>query len=208
MIFNKSLYRVFLAIVLLLQTSNAISEDISEDISFDYVEMFYSSDTVDTDSSIDNTKGDGIGFVLSLGFSTSFAMKLAVSSTTFRTFQNIDVDSSKMSSLGVTAHTSVASGTAIFGDLSALKAETVATVGAEEISDDDIGGIISIGLRHVATEGLELELVATHMDVFGYTVNGYKASGRLFIRKKFSIGFGYSDNDDLELLFLNVRMNI
>ena len=94
------------------------------------------------------------------------------------------------------------------GDLSAVKAETVATVGVEEISDNDIGGMMVIGLRHVATEGLELELVATHMDVFGYTVNGYKASGRLFIRKKFSVGFGYSDNDDLESLFLNVRMNI
>lgn len=189
---------------LLVQANSAAGEDIS----FDYVEIVYFSDTVDVGSSSDNIEGNGIGFELSLGISPSFAMRFAVASTTFRTFQSIDIDSSKTTTLGVTAHTSVASGTAIFGDVSVVLAETVATVGAEEVSDDDIGGIVDVGLRHMVTEGLEVELAASHTEVFGYSVNAYEVSGRLFLRKKFSVGFGYSDSHDVESLFLNARMNI
>lgn len=204
MTIKEFFHRVIFATALLMYANSAVCDDIS----FDYVEVVYLSDTVDPGRSADSIKGNGIGFELSLGFSPSFAMKLAVASTTFRTFQSIDVDSSKTIALGVTAHTSVASGTAIFGDVSLVQAETIVTVGTEEVSDDDTGGIVDVGLRHMVTEGFEVELMASHTNVFGYTVNAYEVSGRFFIRKKFSVGFGYSDSDDVESLFLNARMNI
>ena len=81
-------------------------------------------------------------------------------------------------------------------------------VSPEEVSNDDTGGIVDVGLRHMVTERIEVELTASHTEVFGYSVNAYEASGRLFILKRFSVGFGYSDSDDVESLFLNARMNI
>ena len=204
MLIKNSLYRGFLAFALSLHASNATSENIS----FDYVQAIYISDTVDLGGSVDDVEGDGIGFSLSLSFAPAFAMTLAVTATTLRTFQSIDVISSKTTSLGVTAHTSVDSGTDIFANVSAVKAETTVNVGTDEINDNDFGAIINIGVRHQAADELEVELAASHMNVFGYTVNSYTIAARLFIREQFSVGVGYTGSDDVDSLFINARFNI
>lgn len=201
---KHSLYRNLLAIVILMPVSDVMSEAIS----FDYVQAVYISDTIDPDGSIDDVEGDGIGFALSLSFEPAFAMRLAVSSTTFETFQGAGVDTAKTTALGVTAHTPVASGTEIFGNLSVVKAVVTVNDGAVSSGGTDFGGSIILGVRHLATDRLEVEMAASHINVFGHTVNSYMVGARVFIRKKASVGFGYSASDDVDSLLLNFRMNI
>ena len=201
---NSSIYRVLLALAILLPASNATSEDIS----FDYIQIAYISSTVDPGASIDEVEGDGIGFALSLSFEPAFAMRLAVDSTTFETFQGMGVDTSKTSALGVTAHTSVASGTEIFGNLSIVKAVITVADGAASTSGNDIGGSVDIGLRHRLTEVFEVGLGASHMNVFGSTVNTYKVNTRFYFYKNASVGLGYTESDDVSTIVLSARMDI
>jgi len=201
---KRFIYRGFLVVVIFLPVSKAMSEDIS----FDYVQADYISDTVDPGGSIDDVEGDGIGFSFSLSFAPVFAMTLAVAAKTFKTFQGMGVDTSKTTALGVTAHTSVAPGTEIFANFSAVKAEITATDGIDSISDSDFGGIFSIGLRYLATDALEVELGASHLNVFGYGVNSYTVDARYYIRKKVSVGVGYAASDDVDSLLINARMDI
>ena len=201
--FKGTLFRSLFSLVMLMPVSDVMSKDIS----FDYIEATFISDTIDLNGSRDDVEGSGIGFSLSLEFAPAFAMTLAVAATTFRNFQSIDVDSSKMTSLGVTVHSSVASGTDIFGNVSAVMAETTADVGGVSVNDDDIGATISIGVRHLLTDRLEVELGVSQVKVFGYTFNSYKADARFFLRKKFSVGLGYSSGDEVDALFLNARVN-
>ncbi len=199
-----SVYRSLLAIVILMPVSDVMSEEIS----FDYVQAVYISDTINPGGSIDDVEGDGIGFTLSLSFAPAFAMKLEVAANTFDTYQGMGVDTAKMSALGVTAHTSVASETEVFSTVSAVKAEITANNGGVSTSDRDFGGSIILGVRHLATDGLEVEVAASHMNIFGHTVNSYMLGARFFILEKASVGFGYSAGDDVDSLLLDFRMNI
>ena len=201
---KHSVYRSLLAVVILMPVSDVMSEAIS----FDYVQAVYISDTIDPGGSIDDVEGDGIGFALSLSFEPAFAMRLAVSSITFDTFQGAGVDTVKTTALGVTAHTPVASGTEIFGNLSVVKAVVTVNDGAVSSGGTDFGGSIILGVRHLATDWLEVEMAASHINVFDHTVNSYMVGARLFIRKKASVGFGYSASDDVDSLLLDFRMNI
>ena len=201
---KHSLYRSLLAIVILMPVSDVMSEAIS----FDYVQAIYISATIDPGNSIDDVEGDGIGFALSLSFEPAFAMRLAVSSTTFDTFQGAGVDTAKTTALGVTAHTPVASGTEIFGNLSVVEAVVTVNDGAVSSGGTDFGGSIILGVRHLATDRLEVEMAASHINVFGNTVNSYMVGARVFIRKKASVGFGYNASDDVDSLLLDFRMNI
>ena len=201
---NSSICRGLLAVAMLLPASNAMSEDIS----FDYIQIAYISSTVDLGASIDEVEGDGIGFALSLSFEPAFAMRLAVSSTTFDTFQGAGVDTAKTTALGVTAHTPVASGTEIFGNLSVVKAVITATDGVTSTSDTDFGAAVDVGLRHRFAEVFEVGFGASHMNVFGSTVNTYKVNTRFYFYKNASVGLGYTESDDVSTIVLSARMDI
>ncbi len=194
------LYRNFL-LVFLLAAANAAAEEIS----FDYVQASYFSDTIDLSEDLSKIEGSGIGFVLSLGFSSAFAMTLAVDAATFSRFQGMDVDTSKRTILGITAHTSIASKTDIFSNVAMVKAEITATDGVDSTSDNDFGGIAKMGVRHFFTDMFELELNTSYMNVFSATVNSYAVDARFYVRKRLSLGFGYLANDDQESISLNLR---
>lgn len=199
---NCHIYRGFLALAILLPVSNAMSEDIS----FDYLQIAYISSTVDIGDSVSEVEvdGNGIGFTLSLSFEPAFAMRLAVASTTFDTFQGMGVDTSKTTALGVTAHTSIASGTDIFGNLSVVQA----VITGADVSDTDIGGAVDIGLRHRFAEVFEVGLGASSMYVFENTINAYEINTRFYFHRAGSVGLGYTVSDDVNTLILNARMDI
>ncbi|VAW50121.1 hypothetical protein MNBD_GAMMA06-1843 [hydrothermal vent metagenome] len=201
---KPSSYRIFGTVILLLFAKNIMAEDIS----FDYVQASYFSDTIALDGDVSEMDGTGIGFLLSLGFSSAFAMTLAVDSTTFSSFQDISVDTSKRTALGITAHTSVVSKTDIFANLSVIKAEITATDGVDSRSESDFGGVIKMGVRHLVTDDFELELNTSYMSVFSATVNSYAVDTRFYLRKRWSLGVGYFVNDDQETISLNLRVSL
>ncbi len=194
----------FLAVVILLSASNAISQDIS----FDYVQATYTFATVDLGASTDEIEGNGIGLSLSLGFTPVFALTLAVLDTTFETYQGIDVDAAKATTLGVTAHTSTASGSELFANFSGLKAEVAATDDIGTTNDNDYGYAASIGVRKLVTDTLELEMGISNVYVFDNADTSFKADARYYIRKKVSLGMGYITGDSVDSFSLNLRLDV
>jgi len=198
--FNNFLCRVFIVAVALLSASNAMSQDIS----FDYVQATYTFATVDLGASVDEIDGNGIGFSLSLSFNPAFALTLAVLDTTFETFQGLSADNTKATTLGVTAHIPTASGSELFANLSALKAEVTAT----DESDSDFGYDASIGVRHLVTDTFELELGFSNVYVFDRADNSFKADARLYIHKRLTLGIGYITGDNVDSFSLNLRLDV
>ena len=180
----------------------------SQDISFDYVQAKYTFATVDLSASTDEIDGNGIGFSLSLGFAPNYALTLAVIDTTFESFQGVDVETAKATTLGVTAHIPTASESELFANLSALKAEITENDGVEITTDRDYGYAASIGIRHLVTDTFELELGISHAYVFDRADNSLKADARLHIRKKLSLGIGYITGDSVDSFSLNLRVDV
>ncbi len=185
-----------------------VSNVMAEGISYDYAQADYISDTFDPDGSIRAVQGNGIGFALSLSFAPAFAMRLAVASTTFRDFHGKRVDSSKVTMLGVTAHTSVASATDVFANVSLIKAEITADNGVDAFSDSDFSAIVDIGLRHLIADKLELEAIVSQVKVFGYTLTSTMVGGRFYFRKRLSVGASYVADDIHDSLLISARMDI
>ncbi len=194
----------WLVVFLMLLTPKAYAQDIS----YNYVQFTYISDTIDFGESVDEVEGSGIGLTLSLGFSPTFAMRLAVASTSLDSFQGIKVDDSKVTTLGVTAHTSVFDNTNIYAIISALKAEFTVIDGMNTLSDSDIGGEIEAGLRHMFSDIFEIELRASYTSVFGEKQNAHGVDARLYVWNSLSIGLGYDVSDDGHALLLATRMDI
>jgi len=201
---KRFIYCSFLTVAILFPVSDALSEGIS----YDYAQADYISDTIDLGGAIADVQGNGIGFAISLSFAPAFAVKLAVASTTFRNFHEIRVDSSKVTTLGVTAHTSVAEATDVFTNISAIKAEIKLDNGADSLSKSEYNAIIDIGLRHRLTEKIELEALVSHVKVFGYTLNATTVGGRFYFRKRLSVGASYVANDIHDSLLITARMDI
>ena len=194
----------FVAITILLSASNAMSQDIS----FDYVQATYTFATVDLGASTDEIEGNGIGLSLSLGFTPALALTLAVLDTTFETYQGIDVDAAKATTLGVTAHTLTASGSELFANLSGLKAEVTATDDTGSTNDNDYGYAASIGVRHIVTDTFELEMGISNVYAFDNADTSFKADARYYIRKKVSLGIGYITGDSVDSFSLNLRLDV
>jgi len=193
-----------LALAILLSASNVMSQDIS----FDYVQATYTFATVDLGASTDEIEGNGIGLSLSLGFTPFFALTLAVLDTTFETYQGIDVDAAKATTLGVTAHTLNASGSELFANLSALKAEVTATDDTASTSDSDYGYAASIGVRHRVTDTFELEMGISNVYVFDNADTSFKVDARYYLRNKVSLGIGYITGDSVDSFSLNLRLEV
>ena len=200
----SSRQHIFLAVAILLSTSNVMSQDIS----FDYVQVTYTFATVDLGASTDEIEGNGIGLSLSLGFTPVFALTLAVLDTTFETYQGIDVDTAKATTLGVTAHTLTASGSELFANLSGLKAEVTENDDTGSTNDNDYGYAASIGVRHIVTDTFELEMGISNVYVFDNADTSFKADARLYLRKKLSLGIGYITGDSVDSFSLNLRLDV
>ena len=200
--FNSTFLRILFALVMLMPFSNVMSEDIS----FDYVQFFYISSTVDPGASPEDIEGDGIGLTVSLSFEPAFAARLDIAATTFKNFQGVEVDTSKVTALGVTAHRAIADATEIFGNLSVVKA--VITGAVNTGSETDFGGLLAVGLRHKVVDSLELEVRARHVYVFDDAISTYTVDARLYVRKRVSLGAGYATSNDVDSLLLRIRMDI
>ena len=201
---NSSARRISFIVMMLAPVSDAWAEEVS----FSYIEANIVATTVDLGESTEEIEGNGFGFSLSLDINTNIAFSLSVISTTFRTFQGIEVDTSKKTDFGLIAHKTIAPATDIFANLSVTQAVISVPDGATSKSDKDYGTVLGIGLRHKGRNGLELELGGTNTEVFDTKTSSYNVAARLYFRKVFSAGFGYISSDNADSFLFNVRMDI
>lgn len=205
---NSFFHFLVIMLVTLLPISEAFSDHVPEKISFDYVQADFTFSTVHVDTTADVTEGNGFGFSLSLEINTHLAFTLSVLSTTYDTFQERDVDSSKLTDIGLTAHTLIAPVTEILANLSVVKAEIESYNGVTSTRDSDYGSIFHIGLRHRLTNHIELALGGTNLNVFDHETFSYNLDARYYFRKVFSFGAGYISGDNADSFQLNIRMDI
>ena len=182
-----------------------VSTAIAKEISYDFIEGTYSSIT---DSSLPGIDVNGNGFGVSGSFSVSpnIAINAGYGSTSYDRVLGIDIDSTSLT-FGVTAHTSVAPGTDVIGNFSVLNGEVKGSNGFTTISLDDTGNIIGVGLRHMVSDALELQIGASRTDIFDDTANTFGLGARFHANDKFSVGVGYSTGDDVDALLLNARID-
>lgn len=175
------------AVLMLALSSNAFSKEIS----YDYIQGTYSSIT---DSSL-GVDVDGNGFAASGSFSISpnIAITALYGTVSFDRILGIDVDATELD-FGITAHTSIAPSTDIFGNFSIVNGEVKVSDGFTTISDDDTGNSITIGLRHMPTDKTEINVGFSRVDIFDDTSNIF--------------GFGYRTGDDVDALLLSARIDL
>ncbi len=199
---NKAIQRTVLVAILV-----ASSDVISKEISYNYIQGTYISTSVDSDAAGGDIDGNGFGLSGSFSVAPELAITASYGGRSFDTFQGVDVDSTSLT-LGVTFYSSGESGTSAFANISALRGEVESTNGFTTIDDNDTGFIMSFGLRHMATDALELELNYFHTDIFDDTDNTVGLGARFYATEKFSLGIGYETSNDIDTLLLNARFNI
>lgn len=192
--------KTLLAISMLALSTAAFSKEIS----YDFVQGTYASIT---DSSL-GVDIDGTGFFVvgSVSISPNIAFTALYGTTSFDRFLGVDVDASEVN-FGITAHTSIAPNTDVFGSFSVVNEEVEISDGFTTISNDDTGHSIAIGLRHMAINNVEIDVAFAQVDIFDDTSNVLGLGARFYANEKLSIGVGYGTGDDVDTLLLNARID-
>lgn len=202
---HSLIHRTFLALLVML---SPVSNAFSKDISFDYVQATFALTTMYASDEAREADGTGFGFALSLDSEYNIAFTLSVISTTFDTFQGLEVDTAKLTTYGLTAHTSLAPATDVYANLSLAKAVASVPEGSTAEGGTDFGSKFSVGLRYLATDKIELEIAGSNTDVFDSTVFSYKFETRAYFRKVYSLGLGYVSSDNTDSIQFHIRMDI
>jgi len=198
MIIKTGTQRSLLAISMLALSTTVLSKEIS----YDFIQGTYSSIT---DSSL-GVDIDGSGFAISgsVSISPSVAFTALYGDVSYDRFLGVEADATEMG-FGITAHTSIAQNTDVLGYFSVINVEVEVSNSFASISDDDTGHSIGIGLRHMATDNVEIDIAFTQADIFDDTGNQIGLGARFYANDKLSFGVGYGMEDDVDALLLNIR---
>lgn len=177
----------------------------SADFSFDYIDFNFTTSTIDLAASPHKVEGNGFGFALSLGFSPHYAMSLSVMATTFDNFQHQQVESIKTTNLGITAHTQLADHTAVYGDASALIAETTVNENSTASGHSGMGYQLKAGLRQMVSKSVEFEFEASHLYVLEYPANNLHVVVRYYFYRAIAVGFAYRTGHNQDAIAINAR---
>ena len=189
-----------LAISILALSTNAFSTELS----YDYVEGIYGSIT---DSSLGvDLDADGYAAGGSVSISENIALTAIIGTTSFDEIAGLDIDTTEVD-FGITAHVPITPGTDVFGNFSIVKAEIEIDDGTTTVDDDDTGNVITIGLRHMASERVEIGAAFARLDIFDDTGNSFGIGARYYADDKLSIGVGYSTGDDVDTISVSARIN-
>ncbi len=195
---NKYLF----AVTMLVVSSAALSKEIS----YDFIQGTYSSISI-TDSSLPDIDGNGFSVSGAFSVSPNLAINAGYGSTSFDRVLGVDIDTTALT-FGITAHTTIAPGTDVLGSFSVLNSDVKVSDEFRTVSDDEIGNIISIGLRHTLSETVELAIGASRTNIFDDTSNTFGFGARFYANETFSVGVGYRTGDDTDSILLNARIDI
>ena len=200
MLKNQPIKNLILIAALALPTSA-----ISREISYDYVQGTYSSIT---DSSL-GTDIDATGFAVSgsVSISPKIAIGALYGTTSYDRIAGLDIDATELD-FGITAHTLVTPETDISATFSVVNADFEISDGFTTLSEDDTGNAISLGIRHMASDAVEINLGFSRVDIFDDTGSSFGFGARFYANDNFSVAIGYSTGDDVDGILLNARINI
>jgi hypothetical protein len=112
-------------------------------------------------------------------------------------------------SIGVTGHTSIAPAMDIYGNFSVISGDAkVDFNGTTVASNSDTGNVITVGLRAMASEQIELELSGNRTDLFGDTTNSFTVNAGYYVNDKVMIGVGYTSSSDVDGYIVSVKYDL
>ena len=196
-IFTKT---VIVAASILTISSNALAKDIS----YDYIGVEYDSIT---DSSL-GVDVDGTGFFVGGSFSISpnLAVTAAYGTTSYDRVAGLDIDFTELN-FGITAHTPLAPNTDLFGNFSVVKVESEVSDGFDTVTDDETGNAISVGVRHMPSDKIELGIKFSSVDLYDDTDSSFEIGAQFYTTEKVSVGVGYVMVVDVDVIVLNARID-
>lgn len=208
---TKSNVNYLVTLLLLFVSSNAPADDfISRVISYDYVQGAVSS-------GVETRTGTGVEFdILSFDVSGSYSVtpNFAVTASYGVTdadnkLIDIDYDVSELS-FGVTAHKSIWLNTDIVANVVIINGEqTVHDVLLDNaVVTEDVGNLVSVGVRHLASDNVEFDLGFSRKDIYNLTSDVASFFVRLHLEGNTSVGTGYSTGDDIDAFVFNVRVDL
>ncbi len=180
------------------------SATLSSEISYDYVQATYAAISIDTETTMGDLEGNGFGVSGSVSVAPAVAIEVGYGATNYDEFQGIDSETNSLA-FGITAHTSISPGTDILGSFTVIKGNVEASDGFYSVDEDDTGNAISVGLRSLITDAIELEAEFSRTDIFDDKANEFSIGARFHVTNKFSLAAGYSTGDDVDTFLLNAR---
>ncbi len=193
-------------IIFFFITSIALpSSAMAREINYDYIQGTYRSFT-DSSPGTD-VNADGFAINGSFGATSNLAIVAGYGTRDYDRHLGLDVNFTELN-LGLTSHSSITPETDIFGSFSVLKVEGEIDDGSTTTSDSDTGNTISVGLRHMINNTVELNASLTRENIFDDTIIINSFGARLYASEIFSVGVGYfTGNDDVDAILLNVRID-
>lgn len=186
--------------ILTLSTSAA-----SREPGYNFIQAGYTSVT-DSSTGTD-VDGDNVAISGSFDVFPGVAFTASYGMTGFDDFLGYQSDA-KEYELGITAYKTIVPGTDIGGNLSMLHVDVEASNGLTTLSDRETGNIISLLLRHIATDRIEIDIAVKRVDIFDDTKQFLVFGARIYAGDSFSIGISMLTGDDAEHLTVTARMDI
>jgi len=175
------------------------------DFNYNYVEISYSSTTVEAFPSDIDGNVTGIEGSLDITNNTAIFVGYFSGSTDAANFIP-EIDTTEID-LGVTLHTGIAEKTDGFLLLALVKGELKGGIfGPGPINEDDTGLGARLGLRHALGEKVELTADLTYVDVFDSSTTGVGVGAIFNISNTISLLAGYSTDDDVDAIDVAVRV--
>ncbi len=188
----------------------------NSDLSYTYVRLNGAS------GEIDHRDSDGFGIAASFAFSDQFYLTAAHAKTDIDSYYaNVD---SERQRLGVGFHAALGNRTDFITEVVYTNAkltfdrthtednsdaDPALTLGEreEQASGREHGYELTLGVRGMAGESLELQVGARYIDIDGHTeTTGYFAAD-YFITEKISLGVGYEKSENSDAALFNARYN-
>ena len=194
--------------------SVAAVADTHRDLSYTYIRLNGST------GEIDHRDSDGFGVAASFAFSDEFYLTAAHTKTDIDLY-SANVDSERQR-LGVGFHAELGNRTDFVTEVVYTNAKlTFDQKQTDGNSDDDFasalgnleagrngrdhGYELTLGVRAMASESLELQVGARYIDIDGHTeTTGYIAAD-YFVTEKISLGIGYEKSDNSDEALFNAR---
>ena len=200
MIYSKIKYMLATA---LLATS-AVSA--AKEKTYDYIEGNYQIINSELVKNI-NAKGNALNTLGSFSVTPSLAITAGAGLTSFDNYFDYECDVNQFS-LGLTGHIPLTQNVDLFGNASVLHARATWQLNDSFYDDDndldeehddkksDNGYKISLGLRAMASNDLELEAYIAQGELFDEKIYSFGTAAIYHVNQQLAFGVGYTKDDD------------
>ena len=177
----------------------------SAELSYSYVSASFQLFTQEIPGIPEDLDGEGIDLSLSFGITDNIAILVSYSTGSADISSGGNTFDADINGFGIGPiyHTSVAPGTNFFVGFGIISGTIDSTFnGVPQPSEDADGNVITLGVRSMVSNKLELEASIDRSDIEDDTNSDVGFAGRYYIDTGFSIDAGYSfDSDGSTLTF-------